>query len=78
VPSDNNEPAYSAGGDFDPAETPTDENSVASLREGLVPSDASHLGSILAEFIDPENIGDPPKDKFVDRTQQEGAGGRGN
>ncbi len=78
MPSDNEEPAYSAGGDFDPAETPTDEDSVGSLREGLVPSDASHLGSISAESIDPESIGDPPKEKFVNHTQQEGGGGRDN
>ncbi len=51
---------------------------MASLREGLVPSDASHLGSISVESIDPESIGDPPKDKFVDHTQKKGAGGRGN
>ncbi len=78
MPSDNNEPAYSAGGYFDLAKTPTDEDSVASLREGLVPTDASHLGSISAESISPESIGDPPKDKFVDHTQQEGGSGRGN
>ncbi len=77
MPSDNNEPAYSAGGDFDPAETPRDEDSVASLREGLVPSVASHLASISVESIDPESIGDPLEDKFVDHTQQESGDGRG-
>ena len=70
MPSNNDKLAYSAGGDFDPAETPKDE--------GLVPSDASHLGSISVESINFESIGDPPKDKFVDYTQQEGGGGRGN
>jgi hypothetical protein len=78
MPSDNDEPAYSAGGDLDPAETPRDEDSVASLREGLILSDGSHLGSISAESIDPESIGNPPEDEFVDHAQQEGGGGRGN
>jgi hypothetical protein len=60
MPLDNDEPAYSAGGNLDLAETPRDEDSVASLREGLIPSDGSHLGSISAKSINPESIGDPP------------------
>jgi hypothetical protein len=51
---------------------------VLSLREGLIPSDGSHLGSISAESIDPESIGDSPEDEFVDHIQQEGGGGRSN
>ncbi len=78
MPSDNNKPAYSAGAGLDPAETPRDEDSVASLREGLIPSDGSHLGSLSAKSINPESIGDPPEDEFVDHTQQEGEVGRGN
>jgi hypothetical protein len=78
MPSDNDEPAYSAGRVLDPAKTPRDEDSVASLREGLIPSDGSHLGSISAESIDPESIRDPPVDEFVDHAQQEGGGGRGD
>jgi hypothetical protein len=47
-------------------ETPRDEDSEAFLGEGLVASDGSHLGSISGHSLDPESIGDPPEDKFID------------
>ena len=78
MPSDNEESANSGAFGTDLDETPTDEDSVASLGEGLVASDGSHLGSISAHSLDPESIGDPPEDEFIDQGHQEGVGGGGN
>jgi|FrelakmetLWP11LW_1041352.scaffolds.fasta_scaffold92518_1 hypothetical protein len=78
MPSDNEKSANSGGFGTGLDETPTDEDSVASLGEGLVASDGSHLGSISAHSLDPESIGDPPEDEFIDQGHQEGVGGGGN
>ncbi len=51
--SDNEKSANSGGFGTGLDETPTDEDSVASLGEGLVASDGSHLGSISAHSLDP-------------------------
>ncbi len=78
MPSDNEKSANSGGFGTGLDETPTDEDSGASLGEGLVASDRSHLGSISAHSLDPESIGDPPEDAFIDQGQQEGGGEGGN
>jgi hypothetical protein len=61
--SDNEKSANSGGSSTGLVDTPTDEDSVASLGEGLVASDGSHLGSISVHSLNPESIGDPPEDK---------------
>jgi hypothetical protein len=75
MPSDNEKSANSGGSGTGLIKTPTDEDSVASIREGLVASDGSHLGSISAHSLDPESIGDPPEDEFIDQGNQEGVAG---
>ncbi len=77
MPSDNEKSANSGGSGTGLVETPTDEDFVALLEEGLVASDGSHLGSISAHCLDPESIGDPPEDGFLDQGHQEGVGGGG-
>jgi hypothetical protein len=77
MPSDNEKSVNSGGFGTGLDETPTVEDSVASLGEGLVASDGSHLGSISAHSFDPESIGDPPEDKVIDQGHQEGVGGGG-
>jgi hypothetical protein len=67
MPSDNEKSANSGGSGTGLVETPTDEDSVASLGEGLIASNGSHLGSISAHSLDPESIGDSPEDEFVDQ-----------
>jgi hypothetical protein len=78
MPSDNEKSANSGGSGTGLDKTPTDEDSVASLGEGLIASDGSHLGSISAHSLNPESIGDPPEDKFIDQGHQEGVGMGGN
>jgi hypothetical protein len=43
------------------------EDSVQSRSEGLVPSDGSHLGSVSANSIGLESIGDPLADRLSDQ-----------
>jgi hypothetical protein len=76
--SDNEKSANSGRSGTGLVETPTDENSVASLGEGLIASDGSHLGSISAHSLNPESIGDPLEDEFIDQGHQEGVSGGGN
>ena len=45
--------------------------SVESCSEGLVPSDGSHLGSVSANSIGLDSIGDPLADGLSDQDQQE-------
>jgi hypothetical protein len=78
MPSDNEKSANSGGFGTGLDKTPTDEDSVAFLREGLVASDGSHFGSISAHSLDPESIGDPPEDEFIDQGHQVGVGRGGN
>ncbi len=59
IPSDNEKSANSGASGTGLDETPTDEDSVASLSEELVASDGRHLGSISAHSLNPESIGDP-------------------
>jgi hypothetical protein len=73
--SDNNETANLGGYGTGLLETPTNEDSVDSLDDGLVVSDVSHFGSISAHSLDLDSIEDPPKAGFVDQTHQEGEGG---
>ncbi len=49
--------------------------SVESGMEGLVPSDGSHLGSVSANSIGLDSIGDPLADGLLDQAQQERGGG---
>ena len=44
--------------------------SVESGTEGLVPSDGSHLGSVSADSIGLDSIGDPLADGLSDQAQQ--------
>ncbi len=77
MPSDNEKSANSGGFGTGLNKTPTYEDSVASLGEGLVVSGGSNLGSISAHSLYPESIGDPPEDGFIDQGNQEGVGGGG-
>ena len=52
------------------------EDSVQSRSERLVPSDGIHLGSVSANSIGLDSIGDPLADGLLDQDQQE-RGGRG-
>ena len=72
--SSNNELAILASSDRDGDENPTDQDSVGSGSEGLVPSDGSHLGSISADSIDPDSIREHLADGLVDQAQQERRG----
>jgi hypothetical protein len=47
------------------------EDSVQSRSKGLVPSDGSHLGSVSANSIGLDSIGDPLTDRLSDQDQQE-------
>ena len=69
--SDNVASALSDGSDGGVNEDSTDQDSVLSCSDGLVLSDGSHTGSVLADSIDPDSIGDPLADGFVDQPQQE-------
>ena len=53
----------------------TDQDSVMSDSDGLVPSNGSHMGSVSVDSIDPDSITDPLADGFVDQPQQERGGG---
>ena len=50
------------------------EDSVQSRSEGLVPSEGSHLGSVSANSIGLDSIGDPLADGLSDQDQQEKGG----
>jgi hypothetical protein len=65
----------SAGSHSDVHENSTDQDSVTSGSDGLVPSDGSHMGSVSVNSIDPDSITDPLADGFVDQPQQERGGG---
>ena len=72
---DNDTSALLAGSDGGVNENSTDQDSMVSCSDGLVPSDGSHMGSVSADSIDPDSIGDPLADGFVDQPQQERWGG---
>ncbi len=72
--SSNNELAILASSDCDGDENPTDQDSVGSGSEGLVPSDGSHLGSVSADSIDPDSIGDPLQMALWIRPSKKGGG----
>ena len=65
----------SAGSHGDVLENSSDQDSVTSGSDGLVPSDGSHMGSVSVDSIDPDSITDPLADGFVDQPQQERGGG---
>jgi hypothetical protein len=48
-------------------ENSTDQDSVTSGSDGLVPSDGSHMGSVSVDSIDSDSITDPLADGFVDQ-----------
>jgi hypothetical protein len=73
--SDNDSSDASAGSHGDVHENSTDQDSVTSGSDGLVPSVGSHMGSVSVDSIDADSITDPLKDGFVDQTQQERGGG---
>jgi hypothetical protein len=80
MPSDNEKSANSGGSGTGLNKTPTDDDSVAYLSEGLIASDGSHISFISVHSLDPETIGDPPEDEFIDQGHQEkvcGGGGGG-
>ncbi len=64
-----------AGSQGDVHENSADQDSVTSGSDGLVPSDASHMGSVSVNSIDPDSITDPLADGFVDQPQQVRGGG---
>ncbi len=53
------------------------KDSVQSRSEGLMPSDGSHLGSVSANSIGLDSIGDPLAKGLSDQDQQERGGGEG-
>ena len=55
-------------------ENSTDQDSVTTGSDGLVPSDGSHMGSVSVDSIDSDSITDPLADGFVDQSQQEKGG----
>ncbi len=69
--SDNNDLDLLAGSDCNGDENPTDQDSMRSCLEGLVPLDGSHLGSVSADSIDPDSIADPLAVCLLDKAQQE-------
>jgi len=73
--SDNDASALSDGSNGGVNENSTDQDSVVSCSDGLVPSHGSHMDSVSADSVDPDSIGDPLKDGFVDQPQQERGGG---
>jgi hypothetical protein len=72
--SDNDALALSAGSDSGVHENSTAQDSMVTCSDRLVLSDGSHMGSISADAIDPDSIGDPLVDVFVDQPQQEREG----
>ena len=73
--SDNEASDASASSHCDVHENSSDQDSVTSSSDGLVPSDGSHMGSISVDSINPDSIADPLADVFVDQPQQERGGG---
>ena len=74
--SDNDVSDASAGSHGDVHENSTDQDSVTSGSDGLVPSDGSHnMGFISVDSIDSDSITDPLADGFVDKPQQVRCGG---
>ena len=73
--SDNDASEKSAGSHGEVKNNSTDQDSVMSDSDGLVPSNGSHMGSVSVDSIDPDSITDPLADGFVDRPQQERGGG---
>ena len=73
--SDNGASDASAGSHGDVHENSTDQDSVTSGSDGLVPSDGSHMGSVSVDSIDSNSITDPLADGFVDQPQQDRGGG---
>ena len=73
--SDNDASKKLAGSHGEVHENFTDQDSVTSGSDGLVPSDGSHMGSVSVDSIDPDSITDPLADGFVDQPQQERGGG---
>ena len=57
--SDNDASDASAGSHGDMHENSTDQDSVTSDSDGLVPSDGSHMGSVSVDSIDSDSIMDP-------------------
>ena len=57
--SDNDASDVLAGSHGDVHENYTDQDSVMSGSDGLVPSDGSHIGSISVDSIDADSITDP-------------------
>jgi len=73
--SDNEASDGLASSHGDVHENSSDQDSVTSGSDGLVPSDGSHMGSVSVDSIDPDSIADPLADGFVDQPQQERGGG---
>ena len=65
----------SAGSHGDVHKNFTDQDSVTSGSDGLVPSNGRHMGSVSVDSIDPDSITNPLADGFVDQPQQESGGG---
>jgi hypothetical protein len=57
--SDNDTSDALAGSHGDVHENSTDQDSVMSGSDGLVPSDGSHMGSVSVDSIDSDSIMDP-------------------
>ena len=73
--SDNEASDASAGSHGDVHENSTDQDSVTSGSDGLMPFDGSHMGSVSVDSIDSNSIIDPLVDSFVDKPQQDRGGG---
>jgi len=74
--SDNDSSDASARSQGDVHENSTDQDSVTSGSDGLMPSDGRHMGSVSVDSIDSDSIMDPLADGFVDQPLQErGCGG---
>ena len=62
----------SAGSHGDVHENSTNQDSVTSDSDGLVPSNGSHMGSVSVDSINSDSIMDPLADGFVDQPPQVG------
>ena len=72
--SDNDASEKSASSHGEVHKNSTDQDSVTSGSDGLVPSIGSHMGSVSVDSIDPDSITDPLADGFVDQPPQERGG----
>ena len=68
--SDNDTSEKLAGSQGEVRNNFSDQDSMTSGSDGLVPSNGSHMVSVSVDSIDPDSITGPLADGFVDQPQQ--------